>query len=77
MGGAKALLTGFASIFLSNFANKIPEAIQTTVYNLQLLSSKGTKNVYNRIEDDMQRATYEQFQTGNISEDSSIGLAII
>ena len=76
MGGAKALLTGFASIFLSNFANKIPEAIQTTVYNLQLLSSKGTKNVYNRIEDDMQRATQYHFQTDNISEDSSMGLAI-
>lgn len=76
MGGAKAILTGFASIFLSNFANKIPEAIQTVVYNLQLLSSKGTKNVYNKIEDDMQKATQEQFQSGNISEDSSMGLAI-
>ena len=76
MGGAKTLLTGFASIFLSNFANKIPEAIQTTVYNLQLLSSKGTKNVYNKIEEDMQRATQEQFQSGNISENSSTGLAI-
>ena len=76
MGGAKAILTGFASIFLSNFANKIPEAIQTVVYNLQLLSSKGTKNVYNRIEEDMQKATQEQFQSGNISKDSSMGLAI-
>lgn len=76
MGGAKALLTGFASIFLSNFANKIPEAIQTTVYNLQLLSSEGTKKVYNRIEEDIQKATQYHFQTGNISEDSSVGLAI-
>lgn len=83
MGGAKTLLTGFASIFLSNFAIKIPQAIQSVVYNLQLLSTEGTKKVYTSIEADMQKATQQSYQMFDaskgevgIDKNSSMALAI-
>ena len=42
-GGVKSILLTIANIFLMNFANKIPQAIETVRYNLSVLWGGATK----------------------------------
>ena len=81
-GGVKTILTGLASIVISNFAHKIPDALETFKHNLQLLTPNGTQSVYKDMQDQMQQATQTLFtetkkQNPNFDfENSSMGTAI-
>ena len=84
-GGVKTVLTGIAGIIISTFANKIPQALDTFKYNLTFLT-KGTKDIYQDIQDKMTKATkiaftgFENKTTGekvqSIKEDSALGYQI-
>ena len=80
LGGVKPLLIGISSIFLSNFAHKIPQALENIRYNLQLLSPKGAENAYKNISAQMEAASQKAFSTkvedGGIDKNSSMGFAI-
>lgn len=81
-GGVKTVLTGIASIVISTFAHKIPQALDTLRYNLEF-ATKGSQAAYDRIQSDMAKATqaaFDKYQTTTgqqgIKEDSSMGYAI-
>jgi len=48
-GGLKTIIVGLSSIIISNFANKIPEAISTAKYNIDVLT-KGSTKAYETIQ---------------------------
>ena len=78
IGGAKGVIAAFGSIFLTNFAQKMPEAIQNLQYNITLLT-KGSAEAYKRIQTDMEKTANKVFsgQIGDqLSKDSSMGFAI-
>ena len=79
IGGAKGIITMFASIMLSNFSHKIPEAIQNLSHNFKILT-KGTKEAYAQIHADMDKATQQAFSNQNgksiIKQESSTGFMI-
>ena len=74
-GGLKTVIVGISSIIISNFANKIPEAIQTAKYNIDVLT-KGSAQAYQNIQKDMQSATQTMFNKHGVSDDSSLGFMI-
>ena len=74
-GGVKTILVGIAGIIISTFANKIPSALDTLKYNLQILT-KGSQEAYKTIQDQMSEATKLAFEKGKIQQDSSMGYAI-
>ena len=83
LGGVGPLITSIASIFISNFSHKIPQALDDLKYNLSLLSPKGTENAYKKIQDDMMAASNKQFALyesskgeKGIDANSSMGYAI-
>ena len=83
LGGVGPLITSIASIFISNFSHKIPQALDDLKYNLSLLSPKGTENAYKKIQDDMTAASNKQFALyesskgeKGIDANSSMGYAI-
>ena len=83
LGGVSPLITSIASIFISNFSHKIPQALDDLKYNLSLLSPKGTENAYKKIQDDMTAASNKQFALyesskgdKGIDANSSMGYAI-
>lgn len=82
LGGVKPLITGIASIFISNFAHKIPQVLDNLKYNLQILT-KSTKDVYDKMSSDIYKVSNTLFQTykdtngkKGINEDSSLGVAL-
>ena len=79
IGGAKGIITMFASIMLSNFSHKIPEAIQNLSHNFKILT-KGTKEAYAQIHADMDKATQQAFSNQNgksiIKQEGSTGFMI-
>lgn len=81
-GGVKTVLTGISSVIITSFANKIPEALNTFRYNLEIVT-KGSQAAYDRIQKDMNTATQDAFTKFNtsmgssgIQKDSAIGFAI-
>lgn len=84
-GGIKTVLVSIASVLMTTFANKIPEAFDTLKYNLTFLT-KGTKNAYQDIQKQMTEASkmaftgFENKTTGEkvqpIKEDSALGYQI-
>ena len=81
-GGVKTVLTGISSVIITSFANKIPEALDTFRYNLEIVT-KGSQAAYDRIQKDMNTATQDAFTKFNtsmgnfgIQKDSAIGFAI-
>lgn len=74
-GGAKTIITGLASVMIGAFANKIPDALQTAKYNIDLLT-KGSDVAYQRIQTQMQEAQGKAFTEHGIKEDSSMGMQI-
>lgn len=83
-GGVKTVLTGIASVIITSFANKIPEALDNIRYNLKFLT-KGTKEAYSDIQKQMDEATEKAFtgfttkegrQVEPIAKDSSLGYQI-
>ena len=75
VGGIKTILVGVAGIIISIFANKIPSALDTLKYNLQVLT-KGSQEAYKTIQNQMSEATKLAFEKGKIQQDSSMGYAI-
>ena len=82
LGGVKPLITGIASIFISNFAHKIPQVLDNLKYNLQILT-KSTKDVYDKMASDIYKVSNTLFQAykdtngkSGINEDSSLGVAL-
>lgn len=84
-GGVKSILIGISGIIMSTFANKIPGALDTFRYNLEIVT-KGSQAAYDRIQKGMQKAANEAFKTrvdqsGKVvgplvQQDSAAGLAI-
>lgn len=80
IGGAKGVIAAFGSIFLTNFANKMPEAVQNLKYNIDLLT-KGSQVAYDTIQKQFKQATEQAFsggvaQAGGIDRKSSLGVQI-
>lgn len=74
-GGLKTVITGVSGVFLSAFASKIPDAINTVKYNFEVLT-KGSQKAYQSIFAQMQESTNKAFSDNNIDPKSSIGLEI-
>ena len=81
-GGLKTIIIALSGILLSNFANKIPDAISKVSYNFNILT-KGSEAAYKNILNQMNESSQKQFQEyrdsfgrSGINEDSSMGLAI-
>lgn len=81
-GGLPTILTTIGSIFLSVFANKMPEAFKNLKYNLDVLT-KGANAAYQNIVEEMKAATKQGYDdyaksTGaqGIDPNSSSGYAL-
>lgn len=81
-GGLPTILTTIGSIFLSVFANKMPEAFKNLKYNLDVLT-KGANAAYQNIVDEMKTATKQGYDdyakstgTQGIDPNSSSGYAL-
>ena len=74
-GGVKTLLIGIGSIIMSNFANKIPQALSDLSYNFKILT-KGAGEAYAKIQADMNKATQQAFDEYKINPESAMGTAI-
>lgn len=81
-GGLKTILISIAGVVMSSFANKIPAALDTLKYNLEVVT-KGSQKAYERIQNQMNAATEQAFNKFNqtagqqgIQKDSAMGYAI-
>ena len=74
-GGLKTVITGISGVFLSAFASKIPDAINTVKYNFEVLT-KGSQKAYQNIFAQIQESTDKAFSDNNIDPKSSIGLEV-
>lgn len=81
-GGLPTILTTIGSIFLSVFANKMPEVFKNLKYNLDVLT-KGANAAYQNIVDEMKTATKQGYDdyakstgTQGIDPNSSSGYAL-
>ena len=77
LGGVKPLITGIASIFMTNFAHKIPQALENLKYNLQMVfTPKAAEKSYANIQTQMKTSADKAFKEYNIKETSSLGFGI-
>ena len=76
LGGVKPLIGSIAAIFMSNFAHKIPQALDNLKYNFQMLIPNSSQKAYTKIQTDMNAATQKAFQENKIDKNSSMGYAI-
>ena len=60
-GGLKTIIASVGGIVTANFANKIPDAIQTARYNIDILT-KGSEKAYQNILKQVGNVAEEQFQ---------------
>lgn len=74
-GGLKTVITGVSGVFLSAFASKIPDAIKTAKYNLQVLTG-GSQKAYQNMFSQMQESTNKTFKENNIDSESSLGMQL-
>lgn len=81
-GGLKTVIIALSGVLLSNFSNKIPEALSKVRYNFDVLT-KGSEAAYQNILKQMNQSSQQQFDEyksskgkRGIKEDSSMGLAI-
>lgn len=74
-GGLKTVITAVSGVFLSTFASKIPDAIKTVKYNLEVLTG-GSQKVYQNIFKEMQESTNKAFSENKIDPNSSMGLEL-
>lgn len=61
-GGLKSILVGIGGIVLSTFANRIPEALKTFKYNLDLVT-KGSGEVYQKMQKELRDSSDKAFST--------------
>lgn len=61
-GGVKSVLIGISGIIMSTFAHKIPGALDTFRYNLEIVT-KGSEAAYQRIQKELAEASKESFET--------------
>lgn len=74
-GGLKTIITAVSGIFLSAFASKIPDAIKTAKYNLEVLTG-GSQKAYQNIFAQMQESTNKVIKENNIDPNSSVAMNI-
>jgi hypothetical protein len=66
LGGMKGILAIVASIFLANFAHKIPEALNGTWYNIKVLFG-GAKKEAEAFKNDMNKIFAETQTSSNFT----------
>lgn len=61
-GGLKSILIGISGIIMSIFANRIPDALKTFKYNLDLVT-KGSGEVYQKMQKELRESSDKAFST--------------
>lgn len=81
-GGLKTVIAALGGVFLSTFANKIPDALKNIKYNFDVItggSQKAYQNIINEVNAASQKS-FREYKDSNgksgINENSSMGLSI-
>lgn len=69
-GGLKTIIMALSGVILTNFSNKIPDAIKNVQYNFNILT-KGSEKAYQNIIKSMEIATTNSLKEHKIDENSA------